>query len=110
MSAQNKPAIEDMDDLIEIHGHFTDRVNDMALTFQDASYNMGRQRGLLDGKTQRDELLTALQELLTDMVIAQGNMRHAAKRDTSWEGCAEAVQPRVDAARAAIAKVEGGAG
>jgi hypothetical protein len=52
-------------------------------------------------------LLEALRELLTDMVIAQGNMRKAAKRDPAWEGCAEIIQPRVDAARAAIAKVEG---
>ncbi len=53
------------------------------------------------------EMLEALRELLTDMVIAQGNMRNAAKRDSSWEGCAEAIQPRVDAARAAIAKAKG---
>ncbi len=53
------------------------------------------------------ELLEALRELLTDMVIAQGNMRKAAKRDPAWEGCAEIIQPRVDAARAAIAKAEG---
>ena len=53
------------------------------------------------------ELYDALRELLTDMVIAQGNMRKAAKRDPAWEGCAEIIQPRVDAARAAIAKAEG---
>jgi len=52
------------------------------------------------------ELYDALRELLTDMVIAQGNMRKAAKRDPAWEGCAEVIQPRVDAARAAIAKAE----
>ena len=53
------------------------------------------------------ELYDALRELLTDMVIAQGNMRKAAKRDPAWEGCAEIIQPRIDAARAAIAKAEG---
>lgn len=53
------------------------------------------------------DLLAALEELLTDMVIAQGNMRHAAKRDQSWEGCAEAIEPRCAAARAAIAKATG---
>ena len=53
------------------------------------------------------DLYDALRELLTDMVIAQGNMRKAAKRDPAWEGCAEIIQPRVDAARAAIAKAEG---
>ncbi|MEM5294213.1 hypothetical protein VSR82_07705 [Burkholderia sp. JPY481] len=53
------------------------------------------------------ELLNALEQLLIDMTIAQGNMRDAAKRDPRWEGCAEAIQPRVDAARAAIAKATG---
>ena len=53
------------------------------------------------------ELYDALRELLTDMVIAQGNMRKAAKRDPAWEGCVEIIQPRIDAARAAIAKAEG---
>ncbi|MGO3714167.1 hypothetical protein [Alcaligenes aquatilis] len=47
-------------------------------------------------------LRDALDDLLTDMVIAQGNMRDAAKHDSRWEGCAEAIQPRVDAARAAL--------
>jgi hypothetical protein len=55
------------------------------------------------------ELLVALDDLLTDMMIAQGNMRDAAKHDHRWEGCAEAIQPRVDAARAAIAKATGSA-
>lgn len=56
---------------------------------------------------QRDELLEALTELVTDMVIAQGNMRDAAKHDPRWEGCADAIQPRIDASRAAIAKARG---
>lgn len=50
------------------------------------------------------DLLEALEELITDTVIAQRNMRDAAKRDPRWEGCADAIQPRVDKARAAIAK------
>ena len=50
------------------------------------------------------DLREALRQLLTDMFIAQGNMRDAAKRDPAWEGCAEAIQPRVDAARAALEK------
>lgn len=53
------------------------------------------------------ELLEALEQLLIDMTLAQTNMRVAAKRDPNWEGCAEAIQPRVDAARAAIAKARG---
>lgn len=52
------------------------------------------------------ELLEALKELLIDMRLAQTNMRAAAKRDPAWEGCAEAIQPRVDAAIAAIQKAE----
>lgn len=53
------------------------------------------------------DLLAALEQLVVDAVIAQGNMRDAAKRDLRWEGCAEAIQPRIDAARAAIAKAKG---
>ncbi|MBP2230770.1 hypothetical protein J2847_004079 [Azospirillum agricola] len=48
------------------------------------------------------EVVKALDQLLIDVAIAQGNMRDAAKRDHRWEGCAEAIQPRVDAARAAL--------
>jgi colicin import membrane protein len=48
-------------------------------------------------------LLDALQELVTDAVVAQWNMRDAAKTDPRWAGCSEALQPRIDAARAAIA-------
>lgn len=54
------------------------------------------------------ELLEALQELLIDMKIAQTNMQSAAKRDPAWEGCADAIQPRVDAAIEVIAKATGG--
>ena len=54
------------------------------------------------------DLLEALEELLIDVAITQNNMRDAAKTDARWAGCAEAIQPRVDAARAAIAKAEGG--
>jgi hypothetical protein len=53
------------------------------------------------------ELLEALRELLIDMQIAQSNMTDAAKRDRHWVGCAEAIQPRVDAAKSAIAKATG---
>lgn len=52
------------------------------------------------------QLLAALEDLAIDMKIAQGNMRIAAIRDPKWEGCAEAIQPRVDAAEAAIAAAE----
>lgn len=53
------------------------------------------------------ELMQALEELLIDMRIAQSNMRLAASRDPKWEGCAEAIQPRVDAARVALSKARG---
>ncbi|WP_338615770.1 hypothetical protein [Achromobacter sp. E1] len=53
------------------------------------------------------ELYEALDALFTDMLIAQGNMRDAAKRDHRWEGCADEIQPRIDAARAALAKARG---
>lgn len=53
------------------------------------------------------ELYAALLELRADMCIAQDNMRDAAKHDPRWCGCAEAIQPRVDAADAALAKARG---
>ena len=53
------------------------------------------------------DLLEALDQLLIVMAIAQENMREAAKYDLRWRGCAESIQPCVDAARAAIAKATG---
>lgn len=53
------------------------------------------------------ELLEALQEMLKDAVVTQRNMLNASKHDDSWKGCAEAIQPRIDKARAAIAKALG---
>ena len=47
-------------------------------------------------------LAEALRDLLIDVTLAQSNMRRAAKTDPRWEGCAEAIQPRVDAALAAL--------
>ncbi|AXU94208.1 hypothetical protein CI789_02565 [Erwinia persicina] len=61
----------------------------------------------LDLASSAPELLSALQELLIDIRIAQGNMRDAAKKDKRWEGCAESFQSRVDAADLAIAKALG---
>lgn len=53
------------------------------------------------------DLLEALEQLLIDMQIAQGNMDAAAKNDKKWEGCAEEIEPRCISARAAIAKAKG---
>ena len=53
------------------------------------------------------ELLEALQETVKDLVAYQVNARHAAKINNRWEGCADAVQPSIDAARSAIAKALG---
>ena len=81
------------------------RPNILHITSPVAIYFIGptppRVRSELEG-----ELLEALNELLIDMRLAQTNMRAAAKRDPAWEGCAEAIQPRVDAAIAAIKKAE----
>ncbi len=80
-------------------------VRDKDFDMQGAEYLIGptppRVLSELEG-----ELLEALKELLIDMRLAQTNMRAAAKRDPAWEGCAEAIQPRVDAAIAAIQKAE----
>jgi len=61
----------------------------------------------IGGDPVKADLLAALKELVIDVRIAQGNMRAAAMTDSKWEGCAEAIQPRVDAALAAIKKAEG---
>lgn len=47
-------------------------------------------------EARADRLAEALRELLIDMKQAQANMRAAARKDPRWEGCAEAIQPRVD--------------
>lgn len=52
------------------------------------------------------QLLDAAKEMLVDVRISQNNMRHAAGRDAMWQGCAEAIQPRVDALQQAIAAAE----
>lgn len=56
--------------------------------------------GRLEAKVER--LAEALRELLIDMKQAQSNMKAATQRDPRWEGCAEAIQPRVAAAEAAL--------
>ncbi|WP_261437610.1 hypothetical protein [Serratia proteamaculans] len=53
------------------------------------------------------ELLEALQETVKDLVAYQVNARNAAKINNRWEGVAEAVQPSIDKARAAINKALG---
>lgn len=58
-------------------------------------------------RVKADALNEALGELLIDMRLAQSNMRRAALTDHRWEGCAEAIQPRVDAAISAIANYTG---
>lgn len=63
---------------------------------------------LTEARAAVAELIAAHRELLTDVSIAQANMRRAAAYDPKWEGCAEAIQPRVDAAKAALNRVSGG--
>ncbi|AGH31856.1 hypothetical protein SLPG_00062 [Salicola phage CGphi29] len=53
------------------------------------------------------KLVEALGDALTDLIGYQVNARKAAKHDSAWEGVAEAVQPRIDKARAALAKATG---
>lgn len=53
MSNHVQPHTDDMADLTEVHGQFTDRVNDMAITLQDKSYAIGRARGLAEGNAAR---------------------------------------------------------
>lgn len=88
MSAQQKPNAEDMESITWLHSQFVDRINDAAMALQDAAYNVGRRRGLLDGKAQRNELLAAL----------QGVVKVADRATVEF-----------DRARAAIAKATGSA-
>lgn len=44
----------------------------------------------------------ALKACFTDLMIAQGNMRDAARHDDRWAGCADKIAPSVDAGRAAL--------
>lgn len=72
----------------------------------DLSAIADRYASKVQPESVNQQLLAALKDLAIDMKIAQGNMRIAAIRDPKWEGCAEAIQPRVDAAEAAIAAAE----
>ena len=87
---------------------------DVLSVMQDgiADYTESGHEGLASDMTEAHnavaELIEAHRELLTDVSIAQANMRRAVAYDPKWEGCAEAIQPRVDAAKAALNRVSGG--
>ena len=59
-------------------------------------------------EARAERLAEALREALIDLERSQANMRNAAKTDPRWEGCAEAIQPRVDSARALLRDQEEG--
>lgn len=53
------------------------------------------------------EMLEALKEARTDLMIAADNARHAAKTDARWDGVDEKLMARVRLIDAVIAKAEG---
>lgn len=84
---------KDQDQIERLHGLAVAEIHERLIALQDASYALGRARGLEQGKALRDELLAALRHI---------------------EGVAMADEPRdlpgiVHTARAAIAKATGGA-
>lgn len=54
------------------------------------------------------ELLEALKETMTSLIIAGDQALEASKTDPRWLGVYEKIRPYVGQARAAIAKAEGG--
>lgn len=53
------------------------------------------------------DMLEALRECCTDLMIAADNARDAAKTNPRWDGVDEKLMERVNQGRAAIAKAEG---
>lgn len=79
---------QDQQRIEQLHGAASADIEERLISLQDASYELGRQRGMAEGKEQRDELLAALRHI---------------------EGVAMADEPRdlpgiAQTARAAIAK------
>lgn len=59
-----KPPIEDYNSLLELHttfNRYVERISYESIELQDESYALGHQRGLIEGKAIRDELLAAVQ-------------------------------------------------
>jgi hypothetical protein len=54
------------------------------------------------------DLLDALRECRTDLIIGANNADHAAKTDPRWEGVGDRLRYRASKADAAIAKATGG--
>lgn len=52
------------------------------------------------------ELMEALKECRTDLLITANNAEDAAKRDTKWVGVGSALRRRIEQADAAIAKAQ----
>lgn len=82
---------EDHEALCREHGQFTDRVGDEVIALQDKAFELGRQRGLAEGKAIRDELL--------------GTLRHIEGAAMDLSCARRAISA---CARAAIAKATGG--
>lgn len=75
------PPIEDYNKLLEIHQRLWSRIeniSDWAIKLQDDSYEVGRQRGLMECQAMRDELLSAL---VAAFPIVEGEM---LKQDASY--------------------------
>lgn len=54
---------QDQQRIEQLHGAASADIEERMISLQDASYELGRQRGLAEGKAQRDELLAALQHI-----------------------------------------------
>ena len=54
-----------------------------------------------------EDLESALDDCVKDLVAYQIKARHAAKTNDRWEGVAETIQPRIDAGRRALARTRG---
>lgn len=66
-----------------------------------------------DGNSQDElqaintEMLEALEECVTELMVTQANIRIDAKTNNKWEGVVELMQLRIDDARSVIAKAKG---
>jgi hypothetical protein len=80
-----------------------------ALSIPVLSFSLPKEERLSNARliAAAPELLEALKECRTDLMIAAGNADYAAKTDTKWEGVGDKLRDRASKADAAIANVEG---
>lgn len=91
---------QDQQRIEQLHGAASADIEERLISLQDASYELGRQRGQAEGKAQRDELLEALKEIAAD---------YADRFDLDSPSTNPGIKSTIKQARSVIAKATGSA-